>query len=268
MGVSVAAAAMAAGNAVRWTDEGRSAATIERARRARLPAPVSLAAIIAGSDVILSVCPPHAARAMAMSVLASGFQGILVDANAVSPDTTREIAALVAKRGAGFVDGGIVGPPAWRAGSTRLYLSGSEAAPVAGLFSGSLLDARVVSDTPGAASALKMAYAAWTKGSSALLLAVRALARAEGVEAGLLQEWTLSQPGLTERSEAVAAGTSRKAWRFVGEMEEIAATFRVASLPGGFHDAAAEIYRRMQGFKDADPAASLQQIVDRLTESE
>jgi hypothetical protein len=110
-----------------------------------------------------------------------------------------------------------------------------------------------------------MAYAAWTKGSAALLLAVRALARAEVVEAGLLQEWALSQPGLTERSEAAAAGTSRKAWRFVGEMEEIAATFHAAGLPTGFHDAAAEIYRRMERFMDAEPPPSLQQIADRLT---
>jgi 3-hydroxyisobutyrate dehydrogenase-like beta-hydroxyacid dehydrogenase len=267
MGVSVAAAAMAAGNDVLWTDAGRSAATIERARRAELPAPVSMATVSASSDLILSVCPPHAALVLARSVLAAGFRGIFVDANAVSPDTAREIAALVAGSGAEFVDGGIIGPPAWGAGSTRLYLSGSEAATVAALFSGSLLDARVVGDAPGAASALKMAYAAWTKGTAAVLLAIRALARAEGVDESLLQEWGISQQGLAERSAAAAAFTARKAWRFVGEMEEIAATFEGVGLPGGFHTAAAEIYRCMESFKDADPLPSLKQVLDRLTKS-
>jgi 3-hydroxyisobutyrate dehydrogenase-like beta-hydroxyacid dehydrogenase len=267
MGVSVAAAAMAAGNDVLWTDAGRSAATIERARRAELPAPVSMATVSASSDLILSVCPPHAALVLARSVLAAGFRGIFVDANAVSPDTAREIAALVAGSGAEFVDGGIIGPPAWGAGSTRLYLSGSEAATVAALFSGSLLDARVVGDAPGAASALKMAYAAWTKGTAAVLLAIRALARAEGVDESLLQEWGISQQGLAERSAAAAAFTARKAWRFVGEMEEIAATFEGVGLPGGFHTAAAEIYRCMESLKDADPLPSLKQVLDRLTKS-
>ena len=91
----------------------------------------------------------------------------------------------------------------------------------------------------GAASALKMAYAAWTKGSSALLIAVRALAIREGVDGALHAEWERSQPGLGARSESAVAGNARKAWRFVGEMEEIAATFAAAGLPAGFHEACA-----------------------------
>src|ERR1022692_928432 len=97
---------------------------------------------------------------------------------------------------------------------------------------------------PWSASAVKMAYAAWTKGTAALLLSVRALARAEGVQDTLLREWKLSQPGLEDRSRGAAQSAMTKGWRWVGEMEEIAEAMAGASLPDGFHQAAAEIYRR------------------------
>src|SRR5262249_54250264 len=83
--------------------------------------------------------------------------------------------------------------------TTRLYLSGAEAGLVAGLFSGSFVDARVLPGEVGTASAVKMAYAAWTKGTAALLLAIGELARAEGVEGALHEEWRVSLPGLPER---------------------------------------------------------------------
>ena len=105
------------------------------------------------------------------------------------------------------MDGGIVGPPPRDGVPTSLYLSGAMAPAVADLFRDTVVQARVVSDEPGSASAVKMAYAAWTKGTAALLLAIRALARAEGVEETLLAEWEESIPELPERSvrAAVAA---------------------------------------------------------------
>ena len=111
---------------------------------------------------------------------------------------------------------------------------------------GTALDARPVDrDTPvGAASAVKMAYASWTKGTAALVLAARGLARAEGVEDVLLAEWALSQPGLADRSVQAAGSAAAKGWRWIAEMEEIAAAMAAAGLPEGFHQAAAEVYRR------------------------
>jgi 3-hydroxyisobutyrate dehydrogenase-like beta-hydroxyacid dehydrogenase len=253
MGSSVGAAGRAAGARVLWTSEGRSASTRQRAAAEGLEDAGTLAALVAASDVILSVCPPDAAVDLARAVGALGFAGVYVDGNAVAPATAREVGATVEKAGATFVDGGIIGPPARTRGTTRLYLSGGEAARVAGLFAGSPLEAVVVEGGAGAASAVKMCYAAWTKGSAALLLGVRALAAAEGAEAALLAEWAISQKDLRARSEAAARGNSPKAWRFVGEMDEIAATFAQAGLPDGFHRAAAEIYRRMGGYKDAPP---------------
>ena len=88
--------------------------------------------------------------------------------------------------------------------------------------------------------------------SAALLLDVRALARAEGVEAALLDEWSISQPGTAERSEATAHGVGPKAWRFAGEMREIVATFDAAGLPSGFAEGAAVLYERLAEFRDRD----------------
>jgi 3-hydroxyisobutyrate dehydrogenase-like beta-hydroxyacid dehydrogenase len=240
MGAAVGECLTGAGHTVLWVPDGRSAATRARAAAAGLEE-CGWAEMSARSDVIVSVCPPGAALDVARA--AAGFGGLYLDANAVSPDTASEVAAIVTADGAGYVDGGIVGPPPLAPGNTRLYLSGPRAAEVQALFGGTNVDARVV-PPPGTASAVKMAYASWTKGSAALLLAARALARAEGVEPVLLEEWGLSQPGLEKRWEGAAGAAAAKGWRWVAEMEEIAATMAAAGLPEGFHQAAAEIYRR------------------------
>ena len=241
MGSAVGATLAAHGETVIWASAGRSPATAERARNAGLEDAGSIEELRRRSDVIISVCPPHAALEVAGS--AKGFAGIYVDANAVSPSTVQSIERLVGR----CVDGGIIGPPPAEQGTTRLYLSGREAKLVADLFAGTTLDARVVSPDVGAASAVKMAFAGWTKGSSALLLAIRALARAEGVEDTLLEEWRTSLPQLEDQSLAAARSAQKKGWRWIGEMEEIAETFAAAGLPDGFHRAAAEIYRRGPG---------------------
>jgi 3-hydroxyisobutyrate dehydrogenase-like beta-hydroxyacid dehydrogenase len=238
MGAAVAAALRGGGETVLWASAGRSAATAERARQADLEDVGNLTELCRRAEILISVCPPHAAVDVAES--ASAFAGLYVDANAVSPATARAIA----ERRRRFVDGGIVGPPPQQPGTTRLYLSGDEAGRVAALFAGTSVDARVISGEPGAASALKAAYAGWTKGSAALLLAVRELARAEGVEDHLLTEWRLSLPQLEERLAGAERSAERKGWRWVGEMDEIARSMAAQDLPPGFHEAAAEIFRR------------------------
>ena len=264
MGATIGAAAAASGTRVSWASAGRSVASHRRAAEAGLEDAYSLEALAACSDVIISVCPPEAARTLAESVIGTGFTGIFVDANAVSSATARAVASIVEDAGARFVDGGIIGPPARREGTTRLYLSGAEASRVASAFQGSPLQAAVIGPRPGAASALKMSYAAWTKGSAALLTAIRALAQAEGVEAALIEEWSLSKPGLEARSAAGARNNAFKAWRFAGEMREIAATFEASGLPGGFHRAAADVYERLAAYKDCDPAPELSEIIDTI----
>jgi 3-hydroxyisobutyrate dehydrogenase-like beta-hydroxyacid dehydrogenase len=238
MGAVVAGALRERGETVLWASAGRSAATAERAEAAGLEDAGHIAEVCHRCEILLSICPPHAA--VEVTRAASGFAGIYVDANAIAPGTARAIAKLQPR----LVDGGIVGPPPSRSGTTRLYLSGGEVAEVAALFAGTKLDVRVLSGEPGAASALKAAYAGWTKGSAALLLTMRELARAEGVEDALLEEWRLSIPELEDHLPGAERSAGRKGWRWIGEMEEIAHSMDAHDLPTGFHEAAAEVFRR------------------------
>jgi 3-hydroxyisobutyrate dehydrogenase-like beta-hydroxyacid dehydrogenase len=243
MGAAVGGCLVTAGHTVLWDQAGRSRASTGRALAAELTG-TGLDSVVSRSSVILSVVPPHAALDVARQVAAAGFGGVYVDANAISVATAARVASAVTAAGAAYVDGGIIGLPPDGSRRTRLYLSGERAAEVRALFARSALDARIADGQPYAASAVKMAYAAWTKGTGALLLACRALARAEGVEATLLEEWGMSQPALPGQSQRSADAAAAKGWRWVAEMEEIAASMTAAGLPPGFHQAAAEIYDR------------------------
>jgi 3-hydroxyisobutyrate dehydrogenase-like beta-hydroxyacid dehydrogenase len=252
MGAAVGRCLRDRGHVVLWASAGRGSATAARAAAAGLIDAGTVTEIASRCDVIVSVVPPHAALEVAREVAGAGFGGLYLDANAISPATAREVADIVAEGGADGVDGGIIGTPPVRPGFIRLYLSGPRADEVRQLFEDTPVDVRVVDHDGaggrtggvGSASAVKMAYASWTKGSAALLLAARALARAQGVEGVLLAEWGLSQPGLEDRSARAARSATSKGWRWVAEMEEIAASMGAADLPEGFHLAAAEIYRR------------------------
>jgi 3-hydroxyisobutyrate dehydrogenase-like beta-hydroxyacid dehydrogenase len=242
MGSGVGRCLVGAGYDVLWASQGRRQQTAARARNAGLVDVGSVADMVRQADVILSVCPPHAALEVAGAV--RGFTGLYVDANAIGPHTAAEVAALVSEAGAAYVDGGIVGPPPYAPGTTRLYLSGERARSAASLFADTALEARVLTSGPFAASSLKMAYAAWTKGSAALLLTARQLAEATGVGNDLAAEWARSQPGLAARLRAAAESAQAKGWRWVAEMQEIATSMDRAGLPPGFHAAAAEVFER------------------------
>lgn len=242
MGAAMAGALVTAGRSVRWASDGRSAATRERAMGGGLKDVRSLAALAESSSVILSICPPQSATRAAESL--GHFGGVYVDANAIAPGTARAVASVIEKAGGTYVDGGIIGPPPLTAGTTRLYLSGPRAPAVADLFAGTAVEARPLSGGPTAASALKMAYAGWTKGSAALLLAVAAAARQLGVSEELAAEWALSQPDLAARLAAAQQARSSKGWRWAPEMDEIAQTLAELGLPAGFHLAAAEVFQR------------------------
>jgi len=242
MGAGIAAQLVLAGHRVLWASEGRGAQTADRARAAGLEDAGSVADLAAASEVILSICPPSAALEIATSLPA--FTGVYVDANPVAPATARAIAEAVTSRGARFADGGIIGRAPKAEGDVRVYLSGPAAGEAAAVFDGTVVGAPVLSGGVGAASAIKLAYAGWTKGTQALLLAVRALAEAEGVDEDLLAEWRLSLPQLEAQHAAAENAGRTKGWRWVAEMQEIADAMAAAGQPDGFHRAAADIFGR------------------------
>ena len=317
MGAAVGACLRAAGSEVLWASQGRSEQTRRRADAAGLRDVGDLARLCRDVEVLVSICPPHAAVATAEQVAAAGFQGIYLDANAIAPATAARISAGVAP--ATYLDGGLIGgPPRLRraetgdgtgdgvlprngeadgrasdadAGGHRTD-AGAEGRPSdAGADADSTITTRLVLSGPGdpahtvaglvdprrgtlaavvldgeltAASALKLAFAAWTKGSSALLLAVRAYAQAAGVEAALLDTWQWALPDLEDRVQRTAPGIADKAWRWVAEMQEIAAAFAAAGLPDDLHVGAAEVYARLahrHGEAPADVATVLAELV-------
>ena len=264
MGISLAAAAQHSGMRVCWASRGRSVATKARAEQQGLTDLETLQQVCDNCDVIISICPPHAAEALADEVLACGYQGLYLDANAISPQRTRRIAGRMTDAGIDFIDGGIIGPPVWKPGTTWLFLSGADAHQVVGCFASSPLSLRVIGDIPGKASALKMVYAARAKGTTALIAAVLAAAEQLGVRKELEAQWNLMDHGsVTCINQSIAAAVP-KAWRWGGEMAEIAETLEGAGLPADFHRGAKEIYDRLAHFKDQDPPPAFPEVLEAL----
>jgi 3-hydroxyisobutyrate dehydrogenase-like beta-hydroxyacid dehydrogenase len=268
MGISIAASAKNTGNTVYWASEGRSPQTHERAKKINLLDKYSVAKLCDECSIILSVCPPHAAEDVAKEVIVNGFRGVYLDANAISPQRAIRIDHVMSDAGAEFVDGGIIGGPAWQSGRTLLYLSGKEAQRVASCFSAGPLETAIIGDSAGKASALKMCYAAYTKGSTALLSAILAVAEALDVREELTNQWSRGGSDFAEQTNRRVRRVTAKAWRFVGEMKEIESTFENVGLPGDFHAAAAEIYRRIAGFKNAQEVPSLVDVLTALLDCE
>ena len=264
MGVSIAASAIHSGHEVYWASQGRSEETRLRAERQHLIDLPSVQQLCQACEIILSVCPPHAAENVTSSVLAAGFKGLYLDANAIAPQRAIEIGKRMHEAGVHFVDGGIIGGPAWTSGETWLYLSGEHASDIAACFANGPLETKIIGQEIGKASALKMCYAAYSKGTTALLAAIVATAESLDVRQELYSHWDSDSTGFSNQVNQRVSRVTAKAWRFEGEMREIALTLQGTGLPDGFHHAAEEIYHRMSGFKDAARTPPLEDIIQSL----
>jgi 3-hydroxyisobutyrate dehydrogenase-like beta-hydroxyacid dehydrogenase len=220
MGAAVGNAASAD---VVWASEGRSAATAARA--ANFTDTGTVQELVGQSDVILSICPPAIAEETAEQVFGHGFEGIYVEANAISPERMRRIAQLDPR----IVDGSIIA-----AKGINLYLAGPETENVARLFQGSEVRAIPIGETIGAASALKMAFGGWNKIGIALTSQAHEIAKAYGVESQLEAEGVPA-----DRLQWVRD----RAWRWAPEMEEIADMCAELGLDEGIPRGAASFYR-------------------------
>ncbi len=194
MGSAVAASVQNGGNEVYWASEGRSGHTRQRAAELGLVDVFTVAALCEVCSAIFSVCPPEFADAVADQVRGLSFRGLYVDANAVSPERVRCMDARMRGSGITLVDGSIIGIATRVAGSTWIYFSGESAAEAASCFgadfgSGAPIQAEVIDGGIGKASALKMCFAGYSKGTSALLCAVLAAAEQMGVRALLERQW-------------------------------------------------------------------------------
>jgi 3-hydroxyisobutyrate dehydrogenase-like beta-hydroxyacid dehydrogenase len=252
MGSVAALTLQNAGHRVYWVAEGRSAHSRRRAEELGLCDAGSLAHLCEICGTIVSVCPPEFADDVADGLLKRGFRGLYVDANAISPERVERMARRVIEAGAEFVDASIIGPASRASGRVWIYLSGAQARRAVELFgTAGPMQPEAIGERIGQASALKMCYAGFSKGSRALLCAVVAAAEQLGVRDLLKRQWARSDHELNEAEKTIAR-VAAKAWRFAPEMHEIAGTFEAAGIGGDFHRAAAKLYGQMGAFKDAE----------------
>jgi 3-hydroxyisobutyrate dehydrogenase-like beta-hydroxyacid dehydrogenase len=248
MGAAIGSALKPVASAVVWAAAGRSQATSKRAELADLVGVPDVAAVARRCDVIISICPPHAALDVAGQV-AAGLAGrdgpppLYVEANAVAPATVGRVGEMLGA-GAVLVDGAVIGRPAWSSGRTMLWLAGPGAPAVAALFAGSPFTARVLDERPGAASALKVCFALQSMALPALWLTMAEAAERAGVTRALLEELLRTEGvDLAERVAQLSGRVGDRAWRWAGEMDEAAAALEQWGLPDGFSRAAADWYR-------------------------
>jgi 3-hydroxyisobutyrate dehydrogenase-like beta-hydroxyacid dehydrogenase len=244
MGSAVGDALARGGARVVATLEGRSERTVRLVSRARVELVPDLRAVVREADVVLSIVPPEDAESVAAAIAEAGegARPLLADLNAIAPTTARRLAALDVE----LVDGSISGGPPWRAGTTRIYLSGPRAGVVAALpLTG--VERIVVGDEIGLASAVKMSTASVYKGTGGVLAQALLAARANGVLDHVLADLRASLPWLLDGAERRLAGNAAKSGRYVGEMREIAATQAAAGLTPALFEAMAEVYAAMSG---------------------
>ena len=252
--------------------DGRSERTRRLAAESGLEDVGSLASLVGRADVVLSVVPPGAACDVAAAVAAACGQArpLVVDLNAVAPPTVLRIEVNLGASGLALIDGSISGPPPHARGTTRIYLSGPRATEVAELPMDGV-ERVVVSEVLGAASAVKMCTASVYKGRVALLAQALRTAHAHGVVEHVLED--LADTGLADRDRtgATLARASAKAWRYVAEMEEIAATQSEAGLTPDLFRAVAVVYsdiaeRALAGApEEVEDDVALDTVLDRLS---
>ena len=247
MGHAVGRALREHGLRVKTHLEGRSERTRQLAHNAGIADTPSLGALVRQADVVLSILVPSeapgVADAVADAIRETGANTIFADCNAVSPNTTRGMRDSIERAGGTYVDGGIIGgPPAPGAPRVRIYVSGEHAGELDALDCEGVA-IKQMGDEIGRASAIKMCYAALTKGTSALQLALLTTAHALGVSSELAAEFAGSQPAALNAMTRGLPSLPPKAFRWIGEMEEIAATFDDAGVTPHFHQGAAEMYR-------------------------
>ncbi|MFJ4320606.1 DUF1932 domain-containing protein [Streptomyces lavendulae] len=265
MGAAVAACAATNAAAVLWCETGRSTASAARAVQFGLTPVAELAELLDRSDIVISLCPPAAAEDVARDIARHRFAGVLVEANAINPERTQRIAALL-EPDATVVDGGVVGSPPVGGKTPTLYLSGPAAATarIEALFAGTAVRTAVLGAAIGKASALKLSYASFQKTSRVLVALALGMAREHGVDQELIEVASKRTDSYLSEPQYVAK-TAARAWRWAPELEEAADALAAAGLPPEMLRGAASTLARWHDVKD-DAELTLTDALDRLAQ--
>ena len=246
MGQAIAGRLKESGLNVYTALDGRSERTRSLASAAGLGDCGSMEKLVSTCDLVISVINPgealNVARGVAAAMKKTGRKIAFADLNAVSPQTARDMDAMIRAAGGMFVDGGIIGPPPrGEKDKPRIYVSGPDAY-LFGQISHPNLQIRVMSERVGDASGVKMCYAAMTKGTTALAVELLVAARKLGVEQALEKELRDSRSDVFDWQMKNLPGMPAKAYRWVPEMEEIAKTFAELGMTRRMFEGATDIY--------------------------
>ena len=242
---------------------GRSARTRELAAAGGFADVPTLAEMAERADLIMSILVPAqaegVARAVAAALRRAGVSRPFADCNAVSPATAARMATIINSAGGDYIDGGIIGGSPARGAVPNIYVSGPSAAIMDEL-DGKGIGVPNLGAEIGRASGIKMCYASMTKGTSALRVAMLTAARSLGLYDELIAELSHSQGAALAAMESGVPSLPANAGRWIGEMDEIAATFAAAGVTPHFHEGAAEIFRLLASTPFADESP---ETVDR-----
>ena len=226
--------------------QGRSERTRELARRGNIRDVPTLEDMVSEADLVLSILVPseavNVAQQVADALRSTGADAFFADCNAVSPQTTATMASIVDDAGGRYIDASIIGTAPGTGRTPRFYVSGPNADIMMELDDKGII-IRHLGDAIGRASGIKMCYAALTKGTFALHVALLTAAEAMGLSEELRAEFSASQPDRLNRMQTDLPELPANAHRWVGEMEEIAATFDYVGVTPFLHQGAAEVYR-------------------------
>ncbi len=227
---------------------GRSALTCARAARSGMEDVGSLRAVLKEADALLSIMPPECALSFAEAaakMVSKDDQPVFADCNAISPATTEKIQDIIAVSGMDFVKIGVVGPPPGRGGAeTRFYAAGPAVETLSFLDGGGIKYQRLGTHC-GEAAAIKMCYAALTKGTMTLHAAVLTTAELLGVSDVLHHELAASQAFHWDLMNKRVPFYPADAGRWAGEMDEISETFADTGVTGNLHKGAADVFRML-----------------------
>jgi len=228
---------------------GRSERTHRLASAAGFTEMPTLEDLVCEADLVLSILVPVDAEAIACQLAgalkATGAQPYIADCNAISPMRSAKIETIIQSAGGKFIDASIIGPPPGQGAPPRFYVSGIHAAAMLPL-DGKGIAVKSLGEITGRASGIKMCYAALTKGTSTLQVALLTAAESMGLTEELRQELAYSQAATLQSMESTIPRLPSNAHRWVGEMEEIASTFAKVGVTSHFHLGAAAIYRLLQ----------------------
>ncbi len=228
--------------------DGRSQRTKNLAEMAGLRQVATLEDMVIQADLVLSIMVPSKAMSFVREISphfeSSKTPTYFADCNAVSPQSALAMAEVINQAGGKFIDGGIIGTAPTKGDTPRFYVSGPDASLVMEL-DGRGIIVKAIGNKVGQASGIKMCYAALTKGTNTLHVALLTAASRMGLTDDLRKEFEFSQKSHLAAMEKGISRLPANAHRWIGEMEEIAATFENLGVTPNFHKGAAEIYKML-----------------------